>query len=144
MTSRETWVELLRQHAELRQLLEQTRLVARRLREGESLRGELKASASLLGEALSAHNNREEELLRAMIGRVEAEGAARTELMNEQHFEEHTALRAALLDVQLDPDDHWVAKTMMDALDQLLDHMGHEEKSFVTSDVSQDDDTKPG
>ena len=144
MTPRETWIELLRQHAELRQMLEQTRVIARRVREGESLRGELKASASLLSDALSAHNTREEELLRGMICTVEADGSARTEIMNEQHFEEHSVLHAALLDVQLDPDDYWVAKTLTDALDHLLDHMGHEEKSFVSSDVSQDDDTKPG
>jgi hypothetical protein len=106
--------------------------------------GELKAVVLRLTDAVQAHNNREEELLRAESSSGASPRAGHPELMTKQHFEEHKALHSTLLDVQLNPDDVRVAKMMLHALDRVIDHMAVEEQSFAFRDPSHEEDTKPG
>jgi hypothetical protein len=71
-------------------------------------------------------------------------GAPHGDVMNQRDFEEHRALRDALLDVNLDPDDCWAAKTLMDAFDRVVDHMAREEESFGCSEARGEEETEPG
>jgi hypothetical protein len=144
MVPNQLLIERQTQHARLRALIAAVRRIAERVRAGESLRQELKASALHVKNELDIHNNREEELLRWMASPSGKPRAPRAESMNQQHFEEHRALRDALFDVNLDPDDRWAANTLMDALDRVVDHMAREEESFDWSDTSGDEETLPG
>ena len=144
MTPRQTRIELLRQHAEISQLIAEARRVSVRVQAGELLRRDLKAVVLHLTDAVQAHNHREEDLLRAESLSGASPRAEHPELMTKQHFEEHKALHSALLDVQLNPDDVHVAKAMLQALDSVIDHMASEEQSFAFRDASYEEDTKPG
>jgi hypothetical protein len=144
MVPKEILVELQKQHAQLREMIAAARHIAGRVRAGESLRQELKASALRVKNELDVHNNREEELLRWMVTPPRKPGAPPVDIMNQQHFEEHRALRDAIFDVNLDPDDRWAAKTLMDALDRVVDHMAREETSFGWSDTWGEEETLPG
>jgi iron-sulfur cluster repair protein YtfE (RIC family) len=136
--------ELLREHAHLREMIADTRRIALRVRADDPLREELKASALRVLNDLSAHNNREEELLRAVVAAARGSGAPRTEVMNRQHFEEHRAIHAALVAIHLDRNGPGAAKSLLDALNRVVDHMAHEEEIFGSSDEWRDEDTLPG
>ena len=144
MTPSQVRSELLRQHADLRQLMEAAREIARRVREGESLRRQLQASTLRLADALNAHNRREEELLPALT----ADGGwapADPEGVNQRHFEEHKTLHGALVEVSTEPNAGWVAGHLVLALDTLLEHMANEERTFLHHSLLHDDepDTDP-
>jgi hypothetical protein len=144
MTSYEVRIELLRQHADLRHMIGATREIAGRAQEGESLRQQLQASVLRLAAALGTHNQREEELLRSV---TTSDGWPRsaTESLNQRHFEEHKALHAALVEVTVDPNVRWVARHLGEALDTIVEHMAHEESTFLNQGVLSDDerDTDP-
>jgi hypothetical protein len=143
MTPSHMGSELSRQHAELRQMIEAAREVARRAPEEESLRRKLQADTLQLAEALSAHNQYEEELLRAVT--VSGWARADPESMNQHHFEEHKALHAALVEVSVDPNVKWVAGHLAVALDRIVEHMAQEESTFLDQGFLPNDepDTEP-
>jgi len=144
MTPKEIRIELLRQHAELRHMIEAARRIAGRLRAGESLRQELKASANRLDNELDEHNRCEEQWLREVFPAAGTSTDHHAEIMTKRHFEEHRTLHKALLDVNLEPDDAWAARNFMDALDCVVDHMTREESTFADLDAWTDEDTQPG
>jgi hypothetical protein len=133
-------VELLKQHAELRTLMAVAHDLAKRVRQGEPLRRELKESAFRVMDTLRTHNDREERLLREIACVTRRLRSPRIEIMNEVHFEEHKALHVALLDINLDADNYWAAKNLADALDRLESHMALEEREFDGSGTWKDEE----
>jgi hypothetical protein len=136
-------VELLKQHAELRTLMAVAHGLAKRVRQGEPLRQELKESALRVLAALRTHNDREERLLREIAPLTRRLGVPQIEIMNEVHFEEHKAIHVALLDINLDADDYWAAKNLADALDKVESHVALEERAFDGSGTWREEDTIP-
>jgi hypothetical protein len=125
-------------------MIDAARVIACGAHEGESLRRQLQARVLRLADALSAHNQSEEELLRA----VTTDGGwarADPESMNQRHFEWHKALHAALVEVSVDPNVQRVAGHLVAALDTILQHMNHEERTLLDRGLLRDDeaDTDP-
>lgn len=143
MLPRTIRVELLKQHAELREVIAAARRVAERTRAGESTRQELKALALRVLNELREHNDREERLLRSARTKAEDLKSASVETIYEKHFEEHKALSAALLDIRLDDDDYWAAKNLIDALDCIGAHMAREEETLACANTWGEEDTRP-
>src|SRR5579864_9125653 len=145
MTPNEIRTILLGEHAELRPLIDLVRQIALRLGAGEPLRGELRASALRLSDALSTHNASEENLLRGAtnVGGIPIV-LENSETMSAQHFGEHKALHVALVEVNLDPSDRLVAKGVIAALDRVLDHMAREEEELAEAFDEEEEDTEPG
>lgn len=131
MVPRTIRVELLKQHAQLREVIAAARRVAERTRAGESTRQELKAIALRVRNELGEHNDREERLLRSAVAMTDGLESANVETVYEKHFEEHKALTAALRDIRWEADDYWAAKNLMDALDCIGAHMDREEETFA-------------
>lgn len=138
MMPSEIRAELLRQHAEIRALMERTRTIAERASKGAPVDDDLRASLVQLADALRRHNLQEEALLGDIIPAVDAWGAARAEIMTEEHVREHAGLYAALLGTPCTPIEFAGA-----AIDSLLGamavHMAREEEAFLGEDVLRDD-----
>jgi hypothetical protein len=133
--------QLLDQHAALRDQVGATCAVMDRWMRGEPLREEARACIARLTEALRAHNRQEEALLKDIVKTIDAWGPARVEIMGEEHVKEHDELYAALMNATLGTDARSCALSIVKLLDRLLDHMAHEEKTFLGEDVLSDDDT---
>lgn len=139
MTPGEMRTELLGQHAEMRSTIQRVLGLVVRMRGGEKVRDELQSTLGALGDAVHAHNEREESLLREVIPTVDAWGPARADVMVEQHHLEHQALHAALLrsGAEIDPE---VACASVEALlARILQHMDREEEAFLSEEVLRDD-----
>ncbi len=128
-------IQLLGQHADLRALIEQTRVTATRPRQGwpPDAGDDLAARVVRLARALKAHNACEEELLKGLLATVDAWGPARAEIMHERHHAEHEDLHSELLDASFDPG------RVGHLLDRLLEHMAYEEQAFLNEDVLRED-----
>ncbi len=138
MTPSEIRDELLAQHARLRSLMDEVRHVAERAARGEPVGGELREGVSRVAEVLREHNQREEDLLRAIIPTVDAWGPARAEIMDETHQREHDDLHQALLGVGERP--HAFAGAGVRALfDRILEHLAREEKIFLAEELLKED-----
>jgi hypothetical protein len=145
MTPKQIYIEILRQHAELREMMAAAKWVAQQVAAGKAPRRELKATVTQFMDALDVHNNREEELLRNVAISHRGSAMAEAELLGTPHFEEHKALRFALLDLQLDTADFRLARAIEQALDRVAGHMDLEEGALVRDDnTREDEDTSPG
>jgi hypothetical protein len=121
--------ELLAQHGRLRLRIDEVRAAVGLTRGFEAtIAGDLRAQVSDLAEALNAHNRREEELLRGVLCKVDAWGSVREELMGKEHRDEHDELAAALLHPEALSQG---GKAMIAVLDRIVDHMAHEERTFL-------------
>jgi hypothetical protein len=140
----EILAKLLAEHAELRAMMKATRAIAVRARSGEEVADELRASLHRLGNAVRAHNFREEDTLRNIIHSVNARDPARTTIMTDEHLKEHSRLDTALLGLPGAPVE--LGGVGVVALIELLrDHLDREESTFLRKDVLCDDDVvSPG
>lgn len=122
--------ELLRQHQNLRRMIEQTRQSAR-VPAGSPRTAELPVLVDRLAEGLREHNRREEELLATFLPTVDAWGTVRQEVVTREHVSEHDELAGALDDL-----GSLLAGAAREALlvtlDRVLEHMAREEKMFLT------------
>ncbi len=143
MTPSEIRKELLEQHASLRSKIDATRASAERWQRGEPAREELRSNLALLAEGVRAHNRREEELLREVIPGADAWGQARAEVMEESHVQEHKAIYEALIDAGAASEAAAGVPPVLKLLDAMLDHIQHEEASFLGADVLRDDAVTP-
>jgi hypothetical protein len=142
MKPSEIRAELLAQHHELRRIIAATRTKAKEARAGRTAIPELQASLTELSEAMSAHNLREEGLLRDVIVSVDAWGPARAAIMSEEHIHEHARLRDALGAIRSTPTE--IAGIGVVALiDWILEHMDREESVLLAEDVLRDDEVVP-
>jgi len=138
MTPSEIRAELLGQHARLRSLIDETRAIAERARQGEAVGDALRDGVARLATAMRDHNAREEELLGGILPTVDAWGPARAEIMDETHRREHDELYEVLLGIRTAPRE--LAGAGVTALfDRLLEHMAREEKTLLGEDVLKDD-----
>lgn len=139
MTRNEIRIELLGQHANLRTLIEAARKAASLWRTGQVASKELHERLRLLAETSHAHSEREELLLRGVIPTVDAWGAVRADIMDEEHLLEHRELSAALSRADTLVDPVGAASAVLLCLDQMLGHMEREEKAFLNEKVLNDD-----
>lgn len=127
---------LLKQHADIRTLIESARGAANALPiDVEHLR----AILGRLIVAVRLHNSDEEEALKNVLPKLDAWGPQRTAIMNEEHFAEHHELYSTLLAASEAKDPRIAAASVLELADQLLEHMEHEEKLFLGPKVLTDD-----
>jgi hypothetical protein len=140
----EILAKLLAEHAELRAMMKRTRAIAVRARSGEDAADELRASLRRLGNAVRAHNFREEDLLRNIIHSVDARDPVRTTIMTHEHLKEHSRLDTSLLGLPGAPVE--LGGVGVIALIELLrDHLDREESTFLRKDILSDEDVvSPG
>jgi hypothetical protein len=139
MTPSQVRTELLRQHEEIRLMIETTREAARRAWTSAWSRSDLSACTLRLAHFVRAHNLHEEELLRGLLRTVDAWGPVRVEIMDAHHAHEHRHLVAALIEASAALDSIRVDDALIGRLDQLLEHMAQEEKLLLTEEVLRDD-----
>jgi Hemerythrin HHE cation binding domain len=146
MKPSEIRAELLEQHADIRRRIAELRQAFPAT--GDAAREQLDGRLAQLVGLFRKHNAREEELLRDILPTVDAWGPARAETMIEEHAKEHTALYAALLDVGTlpsvtgpgaAPGADAAEAQLVPLLDRILEHVDHEEKTFLTEEVLRDD-----
>jgi hypothetical protein len=130
--------ELLREHAQIRLMLDVTLTFAEVLHVDAPGCDDLREHLVRLADAIRTHNLREEALLRDLIPSVDAWGPARVAVMVEEHIQEHERLYAALLGIPGTPAEFAVAG--VGALVRLIgEHMDREEVAFLGEDVLRDD-----
>jgi hypothetical protein len=131
--------ELLEEHAELRRLVEEARGLCALWRADKMPRFALQRCLQRLATAGRSHNQREELLLRGIVRHVDAWGAVRTEIMDEQHVREHEELSAMWTQLETAIDSDEASAAVLPALDALLGHMDREEAMFLNEKILNDD-----
>jgi Hemerythrin HHE cation binding domain len=139
MTPGQIRTELLREHDEIRLMVEMTQETVRRARSDRAARSELSAGILRLAHALRTHNRFEEEVLRELLAEVDAWGPVRVEIMDAQHASEHRLLMAALIDAGAAMDSTRFVEDIVGPLDRVLAHMAIEEEGFLGDGVLRDD-----
>ena len=95
--------ELLREHAQIRMMLDVTLTFAEVSHVEAPGCDSLREHLVRLTDAIRTHNLREEALLRDLIPSVDAWGPARAAIMVEEHVQEHERLYTALLGISRTP-----------------------------------------
>jgi hemerythrin-like domain-containing protein len=131
--------ELLREHAGLREMIDDVGTVMDRWKHGEASHTHVRSQLTALADALRVHNAREEKALGKLVRTVDAWGAARSEIMNEEHFKEHAALYAALSSTSVAVEPSAWCELVARLLAHVLEHMDREERAFLNDDVLRDD-----
>jgi hypothetical protein len=129
---------LLREHAQIRIMLDVTLTFAEASHVDALGCDDLRQHLIRLTDAIRTHNLREEALLRELIPSVDAWGPARAALMFEEHVQEHEQLYAALLGVPFTPAEFAVAGVRA-LVDLIHEHIDREEAAFLNEDVLRDD-----
>lgn len=127
MDALEARTVLLRQHDDLRRILDQVRAAA------DHDRAALPALLVALRAAFADHNAAEERLLEPILRLDYAWGPARVARMVEEHAGEHAALRASA-DPALDD-----AAAIASLVEQIAAHMDAEERTVLAIGVLRDD-----
>ena len=70
---------------------------------------------------------------------VDAWGQARSDQMTEAHVREHRNLCTGLISGPVSSDADEASTTIFALLDSMLEHMDHEERIFLASDILTDD-----
>lgn len=128
MEASEARAILLREHDDLRRLLERVRLAA------ATERGALPMLLSQLSVAFTDHNTTEESLLGPLLRLDYAWGPPRVEHMVEEHAGEHAALRVMI--GELGADDPAGITRMVDLIEAQMDD---EERTLLALKVLRDD-----
>jgi hypothetical protein len=136
---REIRDDLLREHAELRERIEDVRTVVDRWKHGEASHGHVRSQLTVLANALHAHNAREERSLGSLVRKVDAWGDARARIMSEEHFREHADIHAVLSSTAAAVEPSAWRELVRRLLAQVLDHMAREERAFLNEEVLRDD-----
>ena len=128
--------ELLRQHAQIRIMMDVTLTIAKGARLGAPGRGDLQGCLVRLADALRTHNQREEALLRDIIPSVDAWGPARAAIMTEEQRTRSARRRASGYPVHA---SRVRSRGDRRAVDLIRQHMDREEAAFLGEDVLRDD-----
>jgi hemerythrin len=134
---------LLREHAGLAETLGDAASAAKRWQSGKVARDELHGCLGRLLEQLRVHNAHEEEVLREIIPAIDAWGKARAEKMIEEHHREHLALQKALIDASTTASVEVAVLAVMQLVEQMTEHMAHEEKAFLGAELLNDETVPP-
>jgi hypothetical protein len=127
--------ELTAQHTNLRRMIEEARMLAH---DSQPTSGELRARVEELYETLREHNRCEEDLLRGILANIDAWGPAREEVMREHHVKEHRELGMALTAPDTLSEEGIACGTLLGILDRILEHMAHEERTFLNESLLHD------
>jgi hemerythrin len=130
--------ELLREHAQIRTMLDVTLTFTEVSHVDAPGCDDLREHLVRLTDTIRAHNLREEALLRDLIPTVDAWGPARAAVMIEEHNQEHERLYAALFGIPCTPAEFAVAGVAT-LVDLIREHMDREEAAFLGEDVLRDD-----
>ena len=139
MKPSEIRTELIAQHEAVRSMARRTGELVARMKSGEAVRVGLGKALGELADAMRAHNEREEALLREIIPTVDAWGPARAAVMLEQHRLEHHELHAAVLGARDESSDAITADSVEALLASIVKHMEREEEAFLSEEVLRDD-----
>jgi hypothetical protein len=134
--------EVLRQHAQLRTMIQDLRRVAEQASNGAPLQEELRAGLVGLAGAVLQHNILEEKWLGDPASDADGSSPARTNALSEEHADEHEELYAALVGIGHTPIEFAGAGVTV-LLDGILEHMAREEKAFPSDDVVRADQPDP-
>lgn len=127
MTPAEARTTVLRQHSELRSLLDTAVTVARRHLGGTAGHAELEAIVLQVRNAFSEHNLFETALLRPFLREVDRWGEERIRRMIEEHVEEHRVMEAFLARPATE-----LAADLADFVEDMEAHMQAEERTFLS------------
>jgi len=130
--------DLLREHAQIRVMMEVTLTLAEVSHVDAPYGDSLQEHLVRLTDAMRAHNLHEEALLRDLIPAVDAWGTARAAIMFEAHTQEHERLYAALVGIPCTPAEFATAGVAA-LVDLICEHMDREEAAFLGEDVLRDD-----
>jgi hypothetical protein len=130
--------ELLKEHAQIRMMLDVTLTFAGGSHVDAPGCDDLREHLIRLTDAIRMHNLREEALLRDLIPSVDAWGPARAAIMMEVHIQEHDRLYAALLGIPCTPVE-FASAGVAALVDLIGEHMDREEATFLGEDVLRDD-----
>jgi len=131
--------ELLRQHAELRELAKVVARVSERARGDVRRLPELRLLLQSLYDELRVHNEYEEEQLSAILPKIDAWGPVRDDLMGLHHGEEHAWILHGIEAAASEPRPAMIAESVADVLRELHAHMEREERELLSPDVLRDD-----
>jgi len=126
MTFEEIHNELFGQHNEIRDLLG-------RIRSSDA--AEYVTHLTQLRDLLVIHNKREDELLGGILPNIDAWGEVRALHMNEDHQAEHRSILEYVSALAVTADAADIEKL----IDQLLEHLEDEEKTYMNAKVLRDD-----
>jgi len=138
MTPSQIRVDLLEQHAALREMIRETRQAAERAQQGDLQLEDLRILAIRLVGGLRAHNRQEEELLRGIIFTIDAWGPQRAAILSDEHVKEHDELEGLLVLASAGSDAAAV-DCLVAGLDRILAHMAREEQTVLGSELLRDD-----
>jgi hypothetical protein len=131
--------ELLREHADLREQIEEVRAAMDRWTHGSASHSHVRSQLAVLANSLRAHNTSEEKALGGIVRAVDAWGPARAEIMGEEHFREHAELYEALSSTAVAVEPSAWRELTDRLLARMLDHMAREERAFLNDEVLRDD-----
>lgn len=123
--------ELIRQHDELRKIMDHCEELADALDAGKGDVTALTREIAKLRVTFDAHNHFEEQLLRPVLRELDAFGSVRIERMFSEHVNEHRSMKLQLGDA--------TTNALRSALDSLRVHLDAEERYFLSSKVLRDD-----
>jgi len=123
--------ELLRQHAQLRVMMDHCEQLADEIDAGRGDVSALLREVARLRVAFDAHNKFEEQLLRPVLREIDAFGEVRIERMFTNHVDEHRSMRLTL--------HEGPTNELRGAIDTLRVHLESEERYFLSSRVLRDD-----
>ena len=127
---------LLKQHADIRALLDETRAASSQVPiDQERLTGALGRLVTLV----QTHNAAEEEALRKILPTIDAWGPVRNEVMLHEHLTEHTELYLMLLEASKANLPAGLPATLAELLDKFAKHMAYEEKTFLGPETLDED-----
>jgi iron-sulfur cluster repair protein YtfE (RIC family) len=131
--------KLLAQHERIRQDVAACRVLAERLRTGESVQAEFDLALGQLRADFDAHNRTETGLLLPLLLRASQGHDTRGTLLAERMLEEHAAEHAAFWE-RLDGPRLQIAANLNELIEELDAHMAAEERTFLSPLILRDDE----
>lgn len=122
--------ELMRQHDELRAIMDRCEELADELDMGKGDAQLLTREVARLRTSFDAHNKFEEQLLRPVLSELDASSGVRIERMFGDHVSEHRAMRLQLGDA--------TTNALRSVIDSLRVHLQAEERYFLSSKALRD------
>lgn len=131
-------ITLLAQHELLRRHIAKVRQLVESWGKKERSRAELEQGLHDLADELTSHNKCEESLLGDIIPTIDAWGPIRAEAMLDAHAAEHRELARQLVVASQEDDTRVGAMRISTMLGALIEHMDHEERTFLSEGVLTD------
>ncbi len=133
--------ELIEQHDQMRKLIAEVTALATRVRtKGGGRRApELRKLLVTLERFLGAHHVAEERVLGPILAKIDAWGAERVALMEEEHRAQHRAVAQALAAAAKARSAQDLARAAVDVALALTAHMEDEERDLLNAELFRDE-----